>query len=180
MSERELDKKAVQAVRELLVVRSRETSAPDVRGVPAESPDSQSPCEPPRLELSAPDIRRAPAGWRARCIHKRGVDSRHVKDARYGGYVGSFIRALDFRDRFHRERGVPIPWEIAAVVDGKRVAPEVVWRRRALVVRWQGQEHVVSGEADEIALDLFVEHLDTFRDYRAGATSPPAVGPKGS
>lgn len=181
MSERELDRKAVQAVRKFLVVRSRETSAPDVRADPPASPDTQSPCEPPRLELSAPHIRRAPAGWRARCIHTKGVDSRHVNDARYGGYVGSFIRALDFRDGFHRQRGLPIPWEIAAIVDGKRVAPEVVRTGRALIVRWQGQEHVVTGEdaeeiATEIALDLFVEFLDTFRDHRAGMTSPPAAG----
>ncbi len=159
-------------------MRSREPRAPDVRGDTTESPESQSPSEPPRLELSAPDIRRAVAGWRARCIHKRGVDSRHVKDTRYGGYVGSFIRALDFRDGFHRERGLPIPREIAAVVDGKRVAPEVFKREQSLVVRWQGQEHEVTGDdaeeiATEIALDLFVEFLDTFRGIWADPTQIP-------
>ncbi len=163
--EREVDRRAVQAARKLLVVRSRDTRAPNVRVDSPNLPDSQSPC------------------WRARCIHTRGVDSRHVTDARHGGYIGSFIRALDFRDEFHRKRGVPIPREIAAVVDGKRVAPEVVRRRRAVVVRWQGQEHVVTGDdAEEIAteivaLDLFVEFLTSFRDCRAGAAPPTVVRP---
>lgn len=140
---------------------------------PAETPAES---EPAPLELSAPDIRRTASGWRARCIHSRGVDSRHVYDARYGYYVGSFIEALDVRDRFYRERGMPIPWQIEAIVDGVRIAPEVVQREGAIVVRWQGQEHVVTGAdaeeiATEIALDLFVEYLDGLRPEASAGES---------
>lgn len=121
--------------------------------------------EPAGLELSAADIRRTASGWRARCIHKRGVDSRHVQDARYGGYIKSFLQAIDTRDQFYRARGMPIPWQIEAIVDGVRVAPEVARSGRKLLVQWQGQEHVVTGTdaeeiATEIALDLFVEYLN--------------------
>lgn len=91
-----------------------------------------------------------------------------VNDERHGGYVGSFIAALDIRDRFYRERAIPIPWQIEAIVDGERLAPEVVTGKRSIVVCWQGQEHVVTGDdaeeiATEIALDLFVEFLDNLR-----------------
>lgn len=132
--------------------------------------------EPARLELSAADIRRTASGWRARCIHKRGVDSRHVQDARYGGYIKSFLQAIDIRDQFCRARGLPIPWQIEAIVDGVRVAPEVVRSGRKLLVQWQGQEHVVTGTdaeeiATEIALDLFVEYLDGLQ-LRAALDSP--------
>jgi hypothetical protein len=100
-----------------------------------------------------------------------------VNDARYGGYVGSFIAALEVRDGFYRERGMPIPGDVEAVFDGERVAPEIVRRKRSIVVRWQGQEHVVTGEdaeeiATEIALDLFVEFLGTLQ-VQAAAPPPP-------
>lgn len=182
-SKRKLDKDAVQAAREFLLGRSAESDATPGRrnravssdesartsessGVALTAPEVSSPAS--RLELSAPHIRRTASGWRARCIHQRGVDSRHVNDARYGGYIGSFLEALDVRDRFFRERGLPIPWEIEAVLDGERVAPEIVRRKRSIVVRWQGQEHEVSGAdaeeiATEIALDLFVEFLNALQ-----------------
>lgn len=139
----------------------------------SEGSDPGSECGPSSLELSAPDIRRTASGWRARCIHPRGVDSRHVNDARYGFYVGSFIEAVDVRDRFYRDRGIPIPWQIEAVVDGVHIAPEVVRRKRSIIVRWQGQEHVVTGKdaeeiATEIALDLFVELIDSLRPEAPG------------
>lgn len=168
-----LDEEAVRAAKDFLLGRtpagnnrsgaSAPMSEPPAPAVPASPPSSPGP-GPARLELSATDIRRTESGWRARCIHKRGVDSRHVNDARYGGYVKSFIEAIDVRDRFCRERGMPIPWEVEAIVDGVRVAPEVERKGRSIVVRWQGQEHVVTGEdaeeiATEIALDLFVEYL---------------------
>jgi hypothetical protein len=176
-----LDEEALEAARAFLLGKPR---LPESRGttgreppkamalearptapVISESPPPSLGSEPTPIELSATDIRRTSSGWRARCIHKRGVDSRHVNDARYGGYVKSFIEAMDVRDRFCRGRGLPIPWEIEAIVDGVRVAPEVEQTGRRFVVRWQGQEHVVTGAdaqeiATEIALDLFVEYLD--------------------
>lgn len=193
-SDRKLDHEAVRTAQEFLLGRSvRPGRAPERRGdavrkarptrapepyepssAPTPPADTPLPSETPWLELTAPDIRRTDSGWRARCIHTRGVDSRHVNDARYGGYVGSFIAALDARDRFYRERGMAIPWEIEAVLDGERIAPEIVRRKRSIVVRWQGQEHVVSGDdaeeiATELALDLFVEFL--------GALQPQAPEP---
>jgi hypothetical protein len=184
-----LDEAAVAAAKEFLLgrtwARDRRTGAND-RGERTQTSEPFTPAAPepppetgPTLELSATDIRRTDTGWRARCIHKRGVDSRHVNDARYGGYVKSFIEAIDVRDRFCRNRGVPIPWEIEAVVDGDRVAPEVVRQGNKFVVRWQGQEHEVTGAdaeeiATEVALDLFVEYLERFLPAAAG---PPAAGP---
>ena len=173
-----LDEKALEAAKAFLLGRA---SAPqtDEAAMTAKAKTAQSPVavpsaaalpepsfsEPAGLELSAADIRRTTSGWRARCIHKRGVDSRHVQDARYGGYIKSFLQAIDIRDQFCRARGIPIPWQIEAIVDGARVAPEVVRPGRKLLVRWQGQEHVVTGNdaeeiATEIALDLFVEYLN--------------------
>jgi len=186
-ADRKLDSEAVRTAQEFLLGRStRPGRAPERRGdvarrapqtrapeagpasAPAPPYDVPLPSATPWLELTAPDIRRTDSGWRARCIHSRGVDSRHVNDVRYGGYVGSFIAALDVRDRFYRERGMAIPAEIEAVLDGERMAPEIVRRKRSLVVRWQGQEHVVSGDdaeeiATELALDLFVEFLGSLQ-----------------
>jgi hypothetical protein len=68
----------------------------------SESPPPSLGSEPTPIELSATDIRRTSSGWRARCIHKRGI-----------------------------------PWEIEAIVDGVRVAPEVEQTGRRFVVRWQ-------------------------------------------
>lgn len=193
-SDRKLDSEAVRAAKEFLLGPSGEPGhnrgrrGVQRRGGQARAPESPVPAPPPAppteipipaqrpwLELAAPDIRRTDSGWRARCIHTRGVDARHVSDARYGGYLGSFIAALEARDRFYRERGLPIPWEIEAIVDGERIAPEVVRRKRSVVVRWQDQEHVVTGDdaqeiATEIALDLFVEFLGSLQ----------AEGPVGS
>lgn len=172
--DRKVDEEALKAAKDFLLgrtgneprARDRRGAAPASTTIPSPAPPAEP--EPARLELSAPDVSRVAGGWRARCIHKRGVDSRHVNDARYGGYIGSFIEAIEVRDRFYRERGMQIPWRVEAVVDGERVAPEVRREKRSTVVSWQGEEHVVTGNdadeiATEIALDLFVEFLGTLQ-----------------
>lgn len=139
---------------------------------PTPEPDASPPGEPgqpppaPEIVLSATGVRRAGTGWRASCVHRRGVDSRYVADTRYGGYVGAFLHALEIRDGFYRERRLPIPWEAAAVVDGRAAATELERDGERILVRWNGEEHEVTGDdaeevATELALDLFVELVST-------------------
>lgn len=124
---------------------------------------------PRELVLRATGIHRAGNGWQVRCRGGGVMVSKYVADSRYDGYVGAFIEALDVRDELYGEHDLPIPPAIEAVVDGERVAPELLATRGGLAVRWRGKDYEVSGEdaeeiATEIALDVFVEYLQTLRD----------------
>ena len=195
--DRDLDPESLRAARSFLLDRTERRQAKDegdkqlaamleeqrrrLDGITAE-PEAPEPApEARRVELTADRIRRVKGGWRASCRHRRGVDARFVSDERYGGYLRSFIEAIDVRDRFHRDRRVALPTEIAAIVEGERVAPDF---ERAdedhVVVRFRGEEHEVEGDdaleiAIEIALDLFVEYLWTLPEAQEAAPPPPAA-----
>ena len=192
--DRDLDQESLEAARSFLLDRTERRQAKDegdkqlaamleeqrrrLDGITAEPETPEPVPEARRVELTADRIRRVKGGWRASCRHRRGVDARFVSDERYGGYVRSFIEAIDVRDRFHRDRRVPLPTAIAAIVDGETIAPEFAPAGDdRVVVRFRGEEHDVEGDdaleiAVEIALDLFVEYLWTLPEAQETLAAP--------